>query len=165
MTTYSAERKEFILNKLLPPSNMNVAEVSKEEGIPKNTLYTWVSRARKSGVAMPSKKTTVEKWTAETKLAVVIETAPLSESEVSQYCREKGLYIEQVKEWKIHCLTGFEIHKARQNVNDKQAKIDKAEITALKKELWRKEKALAETAALLVLRKKLHVFQEESEVN
>lgn len=161
MTTYSPERKEFILNKLLPPVSKTVAEVSKEEGISKNTLYTWISKARKSGVAVPSKKSTAENWSAETKLAVVIETAPLSESELSQYCRKKGLYIEQVKQWKSHCLLGFKQSKESKKVTNQQAKVDKAEINSLKKELRRKEKALAETAALLVLRKKLHAFQEE----
>ena len=160
MTTYSAERKEFILNKLLPPESMTVAEVSKQEGIPKNTLYTWIGKARKSGVVVPSKKSTADNWSAETKLAVVVETTPLSESELSQYCREKGLYTEQVKQWKSDCLMGFNQSKEKQKTSSQQEKMDKAEINALKKELRRKEKALAETAALLVLRKKLHAFQE-----
>jgi len=162
MTTYSPEYKESILNKLLPPSNMTVGEVSKQEGISKNTLYYWVRKAKKSGVAVPENKPTAENWSAETKLAVVIETAPLSESKLSQYCREKGLYIEQVKQWKDHCLAGFKRSKVSQKASNQQAKIDQAEINTLKKELRRKEKALAETAALLVLRKKLHAFQEES---
>jgi len=166
MTTYSPEYKESILDKLLPPSNMTVGEVSKQEGISKNTLYYWIRKAKKSGIAVPETKSTAENWSAKTKLAVVIETAPLSESELSQYCREKGLYIEQVKQWKNHCLTGFKQGKASQKASNQQAKIDQAEINSLKKELRRKEKALAETAALLVLRKKLHAFQEESdEVN
>lgn len=162
MTTYSPEYRESMLNKLLPPSTMTVGEVSKKEGIPKNTLYYWVREATKSGIVMPDKKSTAENWSAETKLAVVIETAPLSESELSQYCREKGLYIEQVKQWKNDCLTSFKQAKVSQKASDQQAKLDQVEIKSLQKELHRKEKALAETAALLVLRKKHHAFQEES---
>jgi len=166
MTTYSKERKAYLLDKLLPPVNMTVVEVSKEEGVPQGTLYTWLNKARDSGVAVPGKKPTSNDWSAETKLAVVIETAALSESELSEYCRKKGLYVEQIKQWKTTCLTGFAQKKNQQTVTDQQAKTDRAEIKALKKDLRLKEKALAETAALLVLRKKLHTFWEESdEVN
>lgn len=66
----------------------------------------------------------------------MIETATFNEVEVSAYCREKGLYPDQAKD-------------------------DKKRIRQLEKELNRKEKALAETAALLVLRKKLSAFYED----
>ena len=87
-----------------------------------------------------------------------METSVLSESELSQYCREKGLYSEQVHSWKAACLNGFVSSDANQKTTRQQGKADKAEIKSLKKDLRRKEKALAETAALLVLRKKLNAF-------
>jgi len=96
---YPQERKEAILKKLLPPINQSVAEVVKEEGISATTIYNW-RKTNQSGVPLPRKSTKIENWTAETKLAIVTETAALSESELSQYCREKGLYCEQVKQWK-----------------------------------------------------------------
>lgn len=157
---YPAERKEAILRKLLPPMNKTVAEVSREEGISTHTLYNWRDQVKQTGLAVAGKTTQTEKWSAETKLAVVIETSPLSESEASQYCREKGLYIEQVKQWKTQCLSGFSVSKAQQKVQLKKAKIDQRKIKSLKKELRHKEKALAETAAILVLRKKLNAFWE-----
>ena len=110
---------------------------------------------------MPGKTPTSNDWSAETKLATVIETASLSEAELSQYCREKGLYVDQVKSWKIQCLTGFQLSKAQQKEAATQAKADQLSIKTLKKELRYKEKALAETAALLVLRKKLDAFWEQ----
>jgi len=159
---YSQERKEAVLKKLLPPVNKSVSEIAKEEGISEKTIYTWRSKARESGAPLPVKTTQINNWSAETKLAVVIETAPLSETELSQYCREKGLYVEQVKQWKSQCLTGFKISQEQQKEVAKKAKVDQLKIKSLKKELRHKEKALAETAALLVLRKKLDAFWEKT---
>lgn len=158
---YSIERKEAILKKLLPPINQTVAEVARAEGLSVNTLYQWRDKARRSGLPVPGKTPTSNDWSAETKLATVIETAPLSESELSQYCREKGLYADQVKSWKTQCLAGFQLSKAQQKEATTQAKADQLSIKTLKKELRYKEKALAETAALLVLRKKLDAFWEQ----
>jgi len=160
---YSIERKEAVLKKLLPPISSTVAEIAKEEGISVNTLYHWRDQARQKGTPLPGKTTGTEQWSAETKLAVVIETASLSESELSQYCREKGLYVEQVKQWKSQCLTGFDVSQAQQKEAKKREKTSQLKIKSLKKELRHKEKALAETAALLVLRKKLNAFWETNE--
>ena len=99
MTRYSSERKDAILKNLLPPHNMTVAEVSRQEGVSSQTLYNWRDTARKLGKPVPGKTFPTEDWSADTKLAVIIETAPLSESELGQYCREKGLYPEQVRRW------------------------------------------------------------------
>ncbi len=85
----------------------------------------------------------------------------MTENELSNYCREKGLYPEQVEAWRSECMHGFMSNKEREADIKKQAKADKNEIKALKKELRIKEKALAETAALLVLRKKLRAFYGE----
>ena len=91
MARYSQERKEAILNKLLPPQNMTVAEVALSEGVSSKTLYHWRDKLRKEGHPVPGKTLTSDEWSAEAKLAVIIETAPMSEAEISQYCREKGL--------------------------------------------------------------------------
>jgi len=160
---YSSERKEAILNKLLPPQNMTVVEVARQEGVSAQTLYTWRDQARTTGRPVPGKTPTSEHWSAEAKLAVIIETAALSESELSQYCREKGLLVEQVKNWKESCLSGFQTSKEQAQAAKKQAKSDRAEIKYLKKDLRIKEKALAETAALLVLRKKLNALWGEDD--
>jgi len=130
---YPQERKEAILKKLLPPVNKSVAEVAKEEGIPSGTIYNWRVKANQSGVPLPRKTSKTENWTAETKLSVIIETASLSESELSQYCRGKGLYSEQVKQWKTRCLTGFKVSKEQQKEVTKKTKADQLKIKSLKK--------------------------------
>ena len=164
MNRYSQEKKASVMKKLLPPHNMTVAEVARQEGISEQTLYNWRSKAKQLGQPVPGQKSTSENWSAEAKLAVVIETTPLSEAELGQYCREKGVLPEQVKRWRSECLQGFASSDEQHKAVREQSKSDKAEIKALKKELREKEKALAETAAILVLRKKLNAFWgEESE--
>jgi len=93
---------------------------------------------------------------------VVIDTATLNEHELSEYCREKGLYVEQVNQWRSSAVAG--------QSKDHLSKKEREEFTALKKrnrelekELKRKEKALAETAALLVLRKKAQAIWGDGE--
>jgi transposase len=90
-------------------------------------------------------------WTTEARFSVIVETAKLSETELSEYCREKGLYPEQVRTWKA----SFIAHDKMSGNGDKkaEAKVDKKRIIQLEKELRRKEKALAEAAALLILEK------------
>ena len=163
MTKYSSERKAAILKKLLPPHNLTVSEVSKQEGISASALYNWRSQARREGSPVPGSKRTSEDWSAETKLAVVNETSTMSESELSEYCREKGLCPDQVKTWKQDCLEGFKVSPERQRAAAKQSKADRKKIKSLEKELLRKERALAEAAALLVLRKKLEAFYQEDQ--
>ena len=165
MARYSSERKEAVLKKMLPPLNMTISQVSEQEGISAQTLYNWRYAAKKLGMPVPGKTPTTENWSSETKLAVIVETAPLSESELSQYCREKGLYPEQVKRWKQDCLQGFQNSEITGKEIQRQSKADKSEIKQLKRDLRRKEKALAETAALLVLRKKLNALWDENEEN
>ncbi len=160
MPSYSEERKQQILNKLLPPSNMTVAEVSRTEGIGVQTLYNWRDKAKQQGRPVPGSKPTSEHWSAEAKFATVLETASLNEAELSEYCRAKGLYVDQVKAWKADALRGFMSSREQELEAKRQRQADHKEIKQLKAELRRKEKALAETAALLVLRKKLNALWE-----
>ena len=98
------------------------------------------------------------------KFAVVLETATLSAVELSEYCRAKGLYPEQIKAWKQACIAGNTTTKQVKRVKTTpEQKSDKNRIKELERELSRKEKALAETAALLVLGKKFDAYWKEKE--
>ncbi|PMM75995.1 transcriptional regulator [Vibrio splendidus] len=156
MSRISVERKEAILKKLLPPYSM-----SEDEGISTAPLYHWRQQLRHSGAAVPNTNTSSEQWSAQTKLAIIAKTYSMTESELNQYDREKGLFPEQIQSWRRECMQGFKSSKEREAEAKKQAKADKLEIKELKKDLRLKEKALAETAALLVLRKKLRAFYGE----
>jgi transposase-like protein len=158
MSPYSPERKAAVLKKMLPPHNMSVAELSRQEGISDVTLYAWRKQAKAGGAAVPGDKKLTDNWSAEAKLAVVIETAALSEIELGEYCRSKGLYPQQVKAWRAACLAGQQTAQVQRQEDREQSKADKKRIRQLERELNRKEKALAEAAALLVLRKKLNAY-------
>ena len=151
------ERKTRILAKLLPPYNMTVTAVAQMEGISEATLYNWRNQAKSEGKPVPRAAKTTGQWPAEARFAVIVETATLSESEIAEYCRKKGLYPEQLIQWK----QGF---IQTEHPGDKAAlKQSQKEIKQLKKELHRKEKALAEAAAILVLRKKLTDYYGETD--
>lgn len=110
---------------------------------------------------MPGNRNTGDDWSPEAKLAVVIETASMSEAELGAYCREKGLYPEQVQRWKDACLHGAGMEEDRQKAAQKQQRDARKTIKKLKSEVRRKDKALAETTSLLVLSKKLEALYGE----
>ncbi len=83
-----------------------------------------------------------------------------SQYHLAEQLRQKGLYVEQIKAWKADSLRGFMSSREQELEAKRQRQSDQKEIKQLKRELREKEKALAETAALLVLRKKLHAFWE-----
>ncbi len=154
MTRYSVEFKAATVKKMMPPNAMPIREVKRATGVTDVTLYKWRNEYRNKGVAVPGDDIKPDNWTGQDKLAVVIETAALNESELSEYCRKQGLYPEQVQRWKEAALKGYESDEKIQQQQLSSRKEDKRKIKKLESELRRKEKALAETAALLVLRKK-----------
>ena len=100
---YSEERREAILRKLLPPENRPVSEVAAEEGISAPTLYAWRKQARAKGRLLPDHGRDPEGWTSRDKFSAVIEPAALSEIELAEYCRQRGLYPEQIQRWRQSC--------------------------------------------------------------
>jgi transposase len=151
---YSKEFKETIIKKMMSPHSVSVSQLCKETGVTDVTLYKWRKDYQNRGVAVPSNNKKSEDWTAEDKLAVVIETASLNEIQLSEYCRNKGLYKEQIDQWKIAALSGYKNSTQMKRTQSQHRREDKQKIKILERELNRKEKALAETAALLVLSKK-----------
>jgi transposase len=160
---YSLEFKEAIIQKMMPPHPVSVSQLSRDTGVSDVTLYKWRKDYRNQGVAVPSNKKKSEDWTAEDKLAVVIETASFNEIQLSEYCRNKGLYKEQIDQWKIAALAGYKSSTQQKKAQSLYRREDKKKIKKLERELNRKEKALAETAALLVLSKKWEAIWGEHE--
>ena len=108
----------------------------------------------KKVLSATTKYKNADKWSSQDKFMVVLETANLTEIEFSEYCREKGIYPEQVKEWKEACINANDNAREKSTKVGKELRVERKEKEKLEKELARKEKALAEAAALLVLRKK-----------
>ena len=163
MKRYSAERKQSVIDKMMPPMNTPISQLSEETGISNVTLYHWRKQARARGLVVPGDGRNPEQWSAEDKFSVVLETASMNESELSAYCRKKGLYAEQIETWKQSCIDGNVNGAERERAVKAQSREDKRQIKSLECELRRKEKALAETAALLVLRKKAQAIWGEGE--
>ena len=158
---YSSQFKETILNKL-SQSGLSVRKFAEQEGINLSTLYSWQKQFNVSGLKV-SKVSSSDKWSNEEKFAVVLESSSLSEVELSEYCRVKGLYPEQIKSWKRACISGNTTKQSKRLKQTPEQKADKKRIKDLERELRRKEKALAEAAALLVLGKKYDAYWKEKE--
>ena len=84
----------------MAPHAKSVAEVSQETGVSAQTLYQWRNRVRHEGKAVPADSANPEHWSGANKLAVVIETAVLNETELAEYSRRNGLYVEQITCWR-----------------------------------------------------------------
>lgn len=96
MPRYSEEFKYSMMMKMMPPQNQSVSEVARETGLSEATLHKWRRQARAKGLASPGGEQDVERWSTQDKFLIVLETARLSEVEMAEYCRSKGLYVEQV---------------------------------------------------------------------
>lgn len=139
-------------------------EVASSLGVGCSTLSKWIVKARNQefDIAPPDqiKRMTHDKrpqdWTLEERLNIVIGCATLNNEQLSGYCREQGIYPHHVKQWKLDFAKGNLMKEKA--VSPSELKALRQENKLLKKELNRKDKALAETAALLVLQKKVNAI-------
>ena len=142
-----------VAGQVLMTKNTMVNPVSRE-----NAKNTFDELFRLGAIPIVNENDTVStyemQWSSQDKFMVVLETANLTEIEFSEYCREKGIYPEQVKEWKEACINANDNAREKSTKVGKELRVERKEKEKLEKELARKEKALAEAAALLVLRKK-----------
>lgn len=156
MSKYSKEIKAAAIAKMQAPHNKSIPVIEQELNIPQATLYAWRAQAKRLGMLLPDAQR--KDWDAASKLNCIIQTASLNQSELSAYCREHGLYPEEITGWRAQLtdqLAQSERHQREQiSALAKQNK-------QLQKELTRKDKALAESAALLVLSKKYHALWED----
>jgi len=160
---YTQEKKEAVLKRMMPPNNEKISAISKEQGITEATLYKWRKEAREKGIATPGDGQVSEKWSSQDKFLVVLETFTMNEAEMGAYCRKKGLYKEQIKAWQATCLNanGSELNLSKQL--NQELKEERKKTKTVEKDLIRKEKALAEAAALLLLRKKAQAIWGDQE--
>ena len=160
---YSEERRQAVLAKLCPPHNRSVREVAAEEGISEPTVYGWRKQARERGQLYPDAGSDAKGWSARDKFAAVIETASMNEAERSEYCRKRGLYPEQLTAWRRACEQANDWAEERNAGQVKADREQRRKMRELERDLARKEKALAETAALLTLSKKARAIWGEGE--
>ena len=145
MARYGQAYKDRIVARLLPPESSAIDLVSREVGISVATLERWRADALANGSAAGSPR-----WTAAARLQAVIVTAVMDEATRSAWCREQGLFPAELDAWKRDAIAGLGEPRAASAVEARQ---DRRRVKELERELHRKDKALAETAALLVLSK------------
>jgi transposase-like protein len=153
MARYGQAFKQRAVARLLPPESAAVEVISREIGVSVSTLERWRSEA----MSEPSGTRT---WTAAARLEAVIVTAAMDEAAKSAWCREQGLYTTELEGWRQHAVSALsspgEAVAGTQHSRQAQRRIKE-----LEREVRRKDKALAETAALLVLSKKLSAIYGE----
>ena len=150
---YSREFRAAIAAKILNRGNRTIEEVCDEVGIKKVTAANWI-RLHVSPLEMKNQKSS-SKWSPEQKLKALIESAPLSESELGVYLRKEGLFSSQLDEWRSEILSSMT--SQRKSKAPKKDERDR-KIKILEREILRKDKALAEASALLILQKKAQLL-------
>jgi transposase-like protein len=161
MNEYSEKIKSTMIAKMTAPGGVSASALSEEVGIPHQTLSRWRNEYAKfggnGGGKMKSKRP--EDWTAEEKLKALLEYDKLDEQQKGKYLREKGLHSVYLQRWQQDFVEAYASKKKKTRGGDPKQK----RIKELEKELRRKDKALAETAALLVLKKKAQAIWGDPE--
>jgi hypothetical protein len=150
---YTIEQREWAIQQMMPPKYRAVVELAKTTGITAVTLRKWQEMARAEGRIVPGDGKRSDQWSSTDKFRIVLEAAPLSQAELAAYCRMKSVYPEQVAQWRLACEqanvpTGDARARPKVNANQSQR------IRELERTLKKKDAALAEAAALLILEKK-----------
>ena len=148
---------------MMPPANRTVSELAEETGITSVTLYAWRKQARAAGAVVPGDGKNADGWSSQEKFRVVLESAALNETELGEYCRRKGLYVEQIREWRAACEQANASAQERSRSEREQSKAARQRIRNLERERKRDKAALAEAAALLLLRKKAEAIWGKGE--
>lgn len=157
---FSDQRRQAVLARLAPPFNEPVKEVAESEGLSLSTIYNWINAAKMREQGPPVEDAQLQQseaaveWTSREKFAAVVETATMNETERSAYCRSRGLYPEELALWRKACEKATDWADEQVRTQAQTSKETARRIRNLERELARKEKALAEAAALLMLRKK-----------
>jgi len=162
---YSIVFRERMIEKMLGPDGITARELAEEAGVATVTLRRWRKEAtlgakvgQKSSGKRPRRRGA---YMPKEKIRIVMEAAALPEDELGAFLRREGLHsadLERLREEVMQAAEkGFESSK-KQGPSPAEEELKKVQ-----KELVRKEKALAEAAAILVLRGKLDAFLSEEE--
>jgi transposase len=169
VTKYTDAIKASVLSKALAPNAPGVIELAKEFNIPMPTIYTWMYNMKKKNNNQERIQQRPKDQSPASKLQAVMDTVGKTEQEQSAYCRTQGIYYNQIEAWKQQILESLGA-AARTADKSSATKENKAasqkiqdEMKQLKSDLNRKDKALAELTALLVLKKKADLLWGDSE--
>ncbi len=154
LARYGKSFKNKVLAKLLPPNTSALEDIS-QVVVSVDTFERW----RSESLAMPARE---RSWSAAARLNAVITTAAMDEASRSAWRRENGVYPQGLEAWRQSATEAL-AEPEEQRATPKQTAADRRRIKDLERELRRKDKALAETAALLVLSKRLDAIFPKGE--
>ena len=164
-TTFKLKAVERALNRT---TSETLEDIAQQFNIGYSTLTRWMSAARQNKIVsdsgeIPAREKRPRDWTAQEKLQALVDTEALSDQETGQYCRGKGIFQHQIEQWKQALMNQASPPKTDKLVAENRTL--KQENKQLQRELQRKEKALAEAAALLILKKKAQALFGSDEDN
>ena len=148
---YSSAFKSRMLRRLIGPSAVSANALAREVGVGQTMLSRWLRESRSIEPMSSSQKKT--RWTGAEKLRVLLEARGLSETDLGALLRREGLHESDLTAWQAAAEAA--LSPSRRTAPSPESQRDQRRIHALERELRRKDAALAETAALLVLKKKL----------
>ena len=153
---YSDDFKKSAVEKMLNRGGRQISAISEETGVARPTLYQW---KKKFGNVLGMKKIQQrpQDKAAKDKFKAVIEYEKLPEDKRGEFLRRHGLHIEHIEEWREQMQRAL-IPCKDKKVERSERAVDRRKIKELETEIKRKDKALAETAALLVLKKKANLI-------
>ena len=158
--TYSEAFIEQALVKVYARGKRSVREVTDDLNVSYHTVKNWMrhkSADKHKAVAIREQRP--QDWAAEEQLVALQESHGLSGEALQAWCRERGLFPHHLTSWKA----AFCIESKETTSGSRELRTLKEEIVALKREAVRKDKALAEAAALLVLQKKFRALWEDED--
>lgn len=167
---YSEVFKQQMVKKMLGPPAVSATELAKKVGVPQPTLSKWLVRSRNVAIAMstppdpkpaPAAPQSPRRWTPEEKLKVVVASQGLAGEALGELLRREGVHEVQWAEWRAAAAGALASSSMTDGVppqTRKRLAAAQKRVKELERELRRKEKALAETAAMLVLEKKLQTL-------
>ena len=157
---YPIQLKEAVLKKVLQGNPHHGIAI--EFGVGRSTIGKWLKEYKQNGnINLKQKEKRPKDWTAEERMSALIETGSMNTKDCTAWCRKKGIFSHNLDKWKKDALLAMTLQTTKAQT-EKEKKYKK-EIASLKKDLNRKDKALAETAALLVLKKKVQEIWGEPE--
>ena len=140
---FSVAFKHKMIHQLTGKHAVSASQLARETGVRQQNLSRWLQEARSLPLMAPNPKPVVRLWTVEQKARVLSEACKLDGEELAAYLERKGVKLAEYERWRIALDEGGAASAATTK-----------RIRQLERELARKEKALAEAAALLVLKKK-----------
>ncbi len=158
-TMYSPEFKEQALSKVYSRKTSTIDEVANALNMLPGTLKSWMREVMRANKTVLPVAKRASDWALAERLLALQETHALDESSLAAWCRERGLFAHQLTQWKNDFCTP----NASGCSSDAQQEMRslKQKNQQLQNNLNRKDKALAEAAALLVLQKKFQALWED----